>query len=84
MNLMSLIVIKKTETKIKTMSQALFSYAALNTGLSFPLVDAICLKVVPATFLLVCFLSLNKGTCETRKNAFYFILKALVLEKIKF
>ena len=60
MNLMSLIVIKKTETKIKTMSQALFSYAALNTGLSFPLVDAICLKFVSATFFISLFCILKR------------------------
>ena len=31
------------------------------------------------------FLSLNESTCQTRKNAFYFISKSLfVLEKIKF
>ena len=43
------------------------------------------LKVVSATFLLVCFLSLNESPCQTRKNAFYFTSKALfVLEKIKF
>ena len=43
------------------------------------------LKVVSATFLLVCFLSLNKSTCQCRKNVFYFTSKALfVLKKIKF
>ena len=43
------------------------------------------LKVVSATFLLVCFLSLSKSTCQTRKNVFYFTSKALfVLEKIRF
>ena len=43
------------------------------------------LKVVSTTFLLVCFLSINESTCQTRKNAFYFTSKALfVLEKIKF
>ena len=43
------------------------------------------LKVASATFLLVCFLSLNESTCQTRKNAFYFTSKTLfVLEKIKF
>ena len=43
------------------------------------------LKVVSATFLLVCFLSLKESTCETLKNVFYFNSKALsVLEKIKF
>ena len=42
-------------------------------------------KVVSATFLLVCFLYLKESTCETRKNVFYFISKALfVLEIIKF
>ena len=35
--------------------------------------------------LLVCFVCLQESTCETRKNAFYFTLKALlVLEIIKF
>ena len=43
------------------------------------------LKVVPATFVLVCFLSLKGSTCQTRKNAFYFISRAIfILEKIKF
>ena len=43
------------------------------------------LKFVSATFSLVCFLSLNEITCQTRKNVFYFTSKALfVLEKIKF
>ena len=42
-------------------------------------------NLVSATFLLVCFLSLHESTCQTRKNAFYFTLKALfILEKIKF
>ena len=44
-----------------------------------------CLKFVSATFLLVCFLSLNESTCQSRKNAFYLTSKTLfVLEKIKF
>ena len=43
------------------------------------------LKVVSATFLLVYFVSLTEGTCETKKNVFYFTLKALfILEIIKF
>ena len=34
--------------------------------------------------LLVCFISLNGSTCQTKKNDFYFTSKALfVLEKIK-
>ena len=42
-------------------------------------------NVVSATFLLLCFSSLNGNTCQTWKNVFYFTLKALfVLEKIKF
>ena len=45
----------------------------------------ILLKAVSAIFLLVCFLSHNNSTCQTRKNAFYFISKALFfLETIKF
>ena len=43
------------------------------------------LKIVSATFLLVYFVSLKESTCETRKNVFYFTLKAIfVLEIIKF
>ena len=43
------------------------------------------LKVVTATFLLVCFLRLKESTCETSKNVFYFTSKALfTLEIIKF
>ena len=43
------------------------------------------LKVVPATFLPVCFLGSKKSTCETRKNVFYFTSNAFfVLEIIKF
>ena len=40
------------------------------------------LKVVSATFLLVCFVCLTESTCETRKNAFYFTLKALLVLEI--
>ena len=39
----------------------------------------IFLKVVSATVLLVCFLSLNESTCQTRKNAFYLTSKALFM-----
>ena len=43
------------------------------------------LKVVSAMFLLVCFICLKESTFETRKNIFYFTLKALfVLEIIRF
>ena len=35
--------------------------------------------VVSATFALVYFLSLNESTCQARKNAFYFISKALFI-----
>ena len=43
------------------------------------------LKVLSATFLLVCFVCLKESTYETRKNVFYFTWKALfVLEIIKF
>ena len=67
-----------------------------NKMLKFPPVSKICitgkittkqmtLKVVSATFLLVCFACLKESTCETRKNVFYFTSKALfVLEIIKF
>ena len=43
------------------------------------------LKIVSATFLLICFLCLKESICETRENVFYFTSKALfVLEIIKF
>ena len=43
------------------------------------------IKVVSATILLICFVSLKENNYETRKNVFYFTSKALfVLEKIKF
>ena len=43
------------------------------------------LKVVSATFLLACFVCLKEITCETRKSAFYFTSKdLLVLEIINF
>ena len=43
------------------------------------------LKVMSATFLLVCFVCLKESTFETRKNVFYFTLEALyVLEIIRF
>ena len=42
------------------------------------------LKVLSATFLLVCFVSLKESNCDTRKNVSYFTSKALfVLEIIK-
>ena len=48
-------------------------------------VDIKTLKVVSATFLLVCFLSLKESICKTWKNVSYFISKAFFdLEKIKF
>ena len=41
--------------------------------------DLANLKAVSATFFLVCFVSLKDSTCETRKNVFYFTLKALFI-----
>ena len=40
------------------------------------------LKVVSTKFLLVCFVCLKESTCETRKYAFYFTSKALLVLKI--
>ena len=43
------------------------------------------LKVVPTTFLVVCFVYPKKSNCETRKSVFYFTSKALfVLDIIRF
>ena len=48
-------------------------------------VISLCLKVVSATFLLICFGCIKESTLKTRKNIFYFTSKALfVLEIIKF
>ena len=50
-----------------------------------PVIKGYVLKVVSATFLLVCFLCLKESTCETRKNVFCFTSKALfVFEITKF
>ena len=57
--------------------------ASLETLVHHP--NAASLKVVSATFLLVCFVCLKKSTCETRNDVFYFTSKTLfVLEIIKF
>ena len=45
-------------------------------------VNKIALKVVSATFLQVCFVCLKESTFETRKNAFYFTSKALLVLNI--
>ena len=46
--------------------------------------DCVALKVVSATFLLVCFVNLKECTCETKK-VFYSTSKALfILDNIKF
>ena len=43
------------------------------------------LKVVSTTVSLVCFVCPTERTCETKKNVFYFTLKALfAFEIIKF
>ena len=42
------------------------------------------LKVVSATYLLVCFVSLKEDTSETKKNVFYFTSKALFILEITF
>ena len=60
---------------------------ALNKSslIKFTLISYVSLKVVSATFLLVCFVCLKESACETRKSGFYFTSKALfVLEIIKF
>ena len=42
------------------------------------LCESVFLKVVSATFLLVCFLSLNENTCQTSKKKFFVSLEKLV------
>ena len=65
--------------KYSTEYRVLLTFDALSKNVK----NAI-LKVVSATFLLVCFVCLKESTCEIRKNV-YFTSKALcVLEIIKF
>ena len=45
----------------------------------YPLKGHAYLKVVSAKYLLVSFARLKESTCETRKNVFSFISKALIL-----
>ena len=45
------------------------SYMKRNTGLKL-------VKVVSTTFVLVYFLSINKSTCQTGKNVFFFHFKS--------
>ena len=64
----------------------IIAYCLVNWYVWFAIyTDRFTVNVVSAAFLLVCFESLKESTCETRKNVFYFTLKALfVLEIIKF
>ena len=67
--------------QIKHISQ----FKAFFISVTFTQVASVSLKVVSATFLLVCFVSLKESTCETWKHASYSTLKAfLVLEIINF
>ena len=62
-------------------------FVSLKLCVRFFIFDSVpfLLKVVSATFLLVCFLDLNESPCQTRENVFYFTSKTFfVLEKIKF
>ena len=70
------VCLKKCRRCIETENNTVFTVNNLHI---------ISLKVVSATFLLVCFLSLNESTCQTKKKKIYFTSKALfVLKKIKF
>ena len=72
------------EAKIKT-KNLLFQQYMQNERFESDFGFLKALKVVSATFLLVCFVSLKGTSCQTRKNVFYFTSKALfVLEIIKF
>ena len=78
----------KTPKKFLIFQETELSYVSgnLETVLCFRKWNflATSLKVMSATFLLVCFLCLKESTCETRKNVFCFTSKALfVLKTIK-
>ena len=79
--------VKQVISKLKYMKYEKYLYVIKTFLLIFSqyVTTTMCLKVVSATFLLVCFVCLKESTCEARKNVFYFTLKALfVLEIIKF
>ena len=61
------------------MGQKSFSYIGASVPKKLPssMKRNISLKVVSTTFSLICFLSLNDSTSQTKKNAFYFTSKAL-------
>ena len=65
------------------MSKLLLNYAQWKTKSSVTI--TLSLKVVSATFTLICFLRLNESNCQTSKNVFYFSSKApFVLKKSNF
>ena len=78
---------KYWERKINHLKAFVFIFylQSLNSLSFFSTKIEIRLEVVSATFLLVCFISLKKSTCQTKKNVSYFTWKALfILEIIKF
>ena len=87
LNVFYVIIVSITATNRKTefarsfqKFQVIFIKAHISLTQAKPL-----LRIVSATFLLVCFVCLKESTCETRKNVFFFTSKALfVLEIIKF
>ena len=71
----------KNETEL--CASARIKIVRIKKSFSVPL--SVSLKVVSATFLLLCFVCLKESTLETRKKKIYFTSKALfVLEIIKF
>ena len=83
--------LSSSHLNINSLSKIFDNFNHLNNELEFDVLGILrilksqSLKVVSATFLLVCFVCLRESTCETRKNAFYFTSKALlVLEIINF
>ena len=70
---------------LKNKIQNTFFVSPANKSEMQNIVSSLDLKLVSATFLLVCFVCPKEGTCEAKKIVFYFTLKALfVLEIIKF
>ena len=70
-----------TNTVFQSLKEKVLVLDVQSVGVGFYIQN----KLVSTTFLLVCLLSLNKSTSQTRKKKFFFTLKALfVLNKIKF
>ena len=68
--------LKKFELSEQTIKYKLSSVKDIFCQLPWKRLIVALLKVLSDTFLLVCFLSLNESTCETRENVFLYNFKS--------